>query len=123
MLNKSNQMLHSCIVLQVSALLIGFSYTQVRLNQAGIQDIEGVLFFFVTENAFPALYGVLNLFPEEMPLFFREYNNGIYRSDTYYISKIISQVCGGLARTNLSQEHVCLSLSLTHRKRFMKDMM
>lgn len=72
--------------------MIGLSYTKVHLDQAGIQDIEGVLFLFVTQNAFPAIYGVLSLFPLEMPLFFREYKNGIYRSDTYYISKMVSQV-------------------------------
>lgn len=72
--------------------MIGLSYTKVQLDQAGIQDIEGVLFLFVTQNAFPAIYGVLSLFPLEMPLFFREYKNGIYRSDTYYISKMVSQV-------------------------------
>ncbi|XP_050697982.1 protein scarlet-like [Eriocheir sinensis] len=78
----------------IAALIIGLSYTKVQLNQAGIQDIEGVLFLFVTQNAFPAIYGVLNLFPLEMPLFFREYKNGIYRSDTYYISKMVSQIPG-----------------------------
>ncbi|XP_045114957.1 protein scarlet-like [Portunus trituberculatus] len=78
----------------ISALLVGLSYGQIRLNQAGIQDIEGAIYFFVSQNSFPAVYGVLNLFPKEMPLFFREHRNGIYRSDTYYISKMISQIPG-----------------------------
>lgn len=81
-----------CFSSQFIAFLIGICYTNVQLNQAGIQDIEGALFIFITENTFPSLYGVLNIFPQEMPLFLREYKNGIYRSDTYYLSKMISLV-------------------------------
>ena len=77
---------------QMIAILVGMCYTNVKLNQAGIQDIEGVLFIFITENTFPSLYGVLNIFPQELPVFLREYKNGIYRTDTYYISKMISLV-------------------------------
>ena len=92
-MNLNKKKLKLSILSQISALLVGLSYGQIRLNQAGIQDIEGALYFFVSQNSYPAVYGVLNLFPKEMPLFFREHRNGIYRSDTYYISKMISQVC------------------------------
>ncbi|KAK4320584.1 hypothetical protein Pmani_008588 [Petrolisthes manimaculis] len=76
------------------AILVGICYTNVKVNQAGIQDIEGVLFIFITENTFPSLYGVLNVFPQEMPLFLREYKNGIYRADTYYLSKMLAMIPG-----------------------------
>ncbi|XP_050697994.1 protein scarlet-like isoform X1 [Eriocheir sinensis] len=91
-----NPAIHSIRIMQkvLIAFLIGICYTNVTLNQAGIQDIEGVLFIFITENTFPSLYGVLNIFPQEMPLFLREYKNGIYRSDTYYLSKMISLIPG-----------------------------
>ncbi|KAK7069697.1 hypothetical protein SK128_025781 [Halocaridina rubra] len=79
---------------QLIAFLVGICYTNVQLNQAGIQDIEGVLFIFITENTFPSLYGVLNIFPQEMPLFLREYKNGIYRADTYYLSKMVALIPG-----------------------------
>ncbi|KAG7167303.1 scarlet-like 2 [Homarus americanus] len=78
----------------IMALLIGVCYTNVTLNQAGVQDIEGVLFIFITENTFPSVYAVLNIFPQELPLFLREYKNGIYRCDIYYISKMLSMAPG-----------------------------
>ncbi|XP_042230092.1 protein scarlet-like isoform X2 [Homarus americanus] len=91
-----NPAIHSIRILQkiLIAFLVGVCYTNVKLNQAGIQDIEGVLFIFITENTFPSLYGVLNIFPQEMPLFLREYKNGIYRADTYYLAKMIALIPG-----------------------------
>lgn len=84
--------LNRTFVFQLIAILVGICYTNVKVNQAGIQDIEGVLFIFITENTFPSLYGVLNVFPQEMPLFLREYKNSIYRTDTYYLSKMLAMV-------------------------------
>ena len=46
------------------ALTIGACYANVKKNQEGIQNIQGVLFTFITENTFPSLYGVLNIFPQ-----------------------------------------------------------
>ncbi|KAK3857777.1 hypothetical protein Pcinc_035994 [Petrolisthes cinctipes] len=91
-----NPDVHAIRILQkiLMAFLIGVCYTNVKLNQAGIQDIEGVLFIFITENTFPSVYAVLNVFPQELPLFLREYKNGIYRSDTYYIAKMLSLIPG-----------------------------
>ncbi|XP_037797831.1 protein scarlet-like [Penaeus monodon] len=91
-----NPAIHSIRIMQkiLIAFLVGVCYTNVTLNQAGIQDIEGVLFIFITENTFPSLYGVLNIFPQELPLFLREYKNGIYRADTYYLSKMVALIPG-----------------------------
>lgn len=91
-----NPSIHGIRILQkiLMALLIGVCYTNTYLNQQGIQDIEGVLFIFITENTFPSIYAVLNIFPLELPLFLREYRNGIYRSDTYYMAKMFSMLPG-----------------------------
>ncbi|KAF2362506.1 ABC-2 type transporter, partial [Trinorchestia longiramus] len=81
-----NPAIHSLRILQkiLIAIVIGVCYSNIHLDQAGIQNIQGVLFTFITENTFPSLYGVLNIFPQELPLFLREYKNGIYRCDVYY---------------------------------------
>ncbi|KAL7640652.1 UNVERIFIED_CONTAM: hypothetical protein RMT77_008927 [Armadillidium vulgare] len=91
-----NPAMHSVRILQkiMMAVTVGVCYTNVKLNQAGIQDIEGVIFIFITENTFPSLYGVLNIFPHELPVFLREYKNGVYGCDTYYISKMVSLIPG-----------------------------
>nr|XP_053651117.1 protein scarlet-like [Cherax quadricarinatus] len=91
-----NPDVHVIRILQkiLMAVLIGVCYTNVTLNQAGVQDIEGVLFIFITENTFPSVYGVLNIFPQELPLFLREYKNGMYSSHAYYISKMLAMIPG-----------------------------
>ncbi|XP_050716453.1 protein scarlet-like [Eriocheir sinensis] len=91
-----NPAVHGIRILQkfVMALLIGMCYSGVEINQRGIQDIEGVLFIYITENTFPSVYAVLNVFPLELPLFLREYKNGIYRCDTYYIAKMAALMPG-----------------------------
>ncbi|XP_035706498.1 protein scarlet isoform X3 [Folsomia candida] len=81
----------------VMALLIGFCFFGVNLDQDGIQNIQGAIFIFITENTFPSMYGVLHVFPHELPLFLRENKNGVYRVDTYYLAKMISLVPGFIA--------------------------
>lgn len=48
------------------ALLIGFCFFGVNLDQDGIQNIQGAIFIFITENTFPSMYGVLHVFPHEV---------------------------------------------------------
>ena len=84
--------MESCLPFQLVAFLIGMCYINVEVSQTGIQDIIGLVFSFVAGNSQAALADSLNIFPREMPLFLREYKNGIYRSDTYYLSKMISMV-------------------------------
>ncbi|XP_018016615.2 protein scarlet isoform X1 [Hyalella azteca] len=91
-----NPAIHTLRILQklLIAIVIGVCYSNIRLDQAGIQNVQGVLFTFITENTFPSLYGVLNIFPQELPLFLREHKNGIYRCDVYYVAKMISLIPG-----------------------------
>ncbi|CAG7830299.1 unnamed protein product [Allacma fusca] len=78
----------------MTSVLIALCFAGVELNQTGIQDINGSLFIFLTENNFPACYAVLNVFPQEIPIFLREQSNELYRSDTYYVSKVLSLIPG-----------------------------
>ncbi|CAG0906112.1 unnamed protein product, partial [Darwinula stevensoni] len=76
----------------VLAILLGLVFADVQVNQKGIQDIGGAIFAFVTENSFPSMYGVLNVFPSELPVILREHQGGLFRVDAYYIAKMISLV-------------------------------
>lgn len=64
----------------------------IKLDQEGIQAINGCIFVFITENTFPIMYGVLETFPKEFPVFLREVQNGLYGVDSYYLAKILSLV-------------------------------
>jgi len=64
----------------------------VEASQTGVQSVQGAVFLFVTENTFAGMYAVLALFPQEKPLFMREYRNGLYSTHLYYVSKMASLV-------------------------------
>lgn len=73
--------------------MVGFCYlgTDV-LTQSGIQSAQGAVFILTAENVFAPMYTVLNLFPEEFPLFHREYQNGLYSVGVYYWAKMLAIV-------------------------------
>lgn len=74
---------------------MGFCYFGIDLTtQEGIQSVEGIVFIFVTENTFSPMYATLTEFPENRPLFKREYSAGLYDPSTYYLSRILSLVSG-----------------------------
>lgn len=77
------------------ALMAGFCYFGVGMgDQRGIQAVQGALFIFVTENTFAPMYSVLAVFPQEMPLFDREYKAGLYDTRAYYVSKMVAMLPG-----------------------------
>nr|XP_022907988.1 protein scarlet-like [Onthophagus taurus] len=77
------------------AVMVGMCYLgTVALSQNGIQSVQGAIFLFVTENTFTPMYSVLAAFPDDIPLFLREYRSGLYPAGLFYISKIIAMLPG-----------------------------
>ena len=75
------------------AVMVGLCYLgTVSSSQAGIQSVQGAIFLLVTENTFGPMYSVLALFPEDVPLFLREYKSGLYPAGLFYVSKIVAMV-------------------------------
>ncbi|CAH2007438.1 unnamed protein product [Acanthoscelides obtectus] len=78
-----------------TAILIGFCYFGTNpYTQNGVQSVQGVIFMLVTENTFHPMYSVLSEFPENTPIFIREYKSGLYHPATYYLSRILSMLPG-----------------------------
>lgn len=73
--------------------MVGLCYLGTEpLTQSGIQSVQGAVFILSVENVFMPMYSVLNLFPQEFPLFLREYNGGLYSLGVYYAAKIFAIV-------------------------------
>jgi ABC-type multidrug transport system ATPase subunit len=53
------------------ALLFGAIFFKIKLDQQGVQNINGVLFLFITNASFFNLFPVINLFSAEVPIFLR----------------------------------------------------
>ncbi|KAJ8964586.1 hypothetical protein NQ314_004891, partial [Rhamnusium bicolor] len=80
----------------ITAVIVGLCCLGTnQYTQSGIQSVQGALFIFVTENTFNPMYSVLAEFPENTPIFLREYKSGLYHSSTYFLSRIISLVSFG----------------------------
>ncbi|XP_060528288.1 ABC transporter G family member 5-like [Cylas formicarius] len=77
------------------AVIVGLSYCGTNpLTQNGVQAVQGAIFIFVTENTFNPMYSVLAEFPENTPIFLREFRSGLYHPVTYYLSRIIALLPG-----------------------------
>ncbi|KAK5645431.1 hypothetical protein RI129_006731 [Pyrocoelia pectoralis] len=84
------------------ALLIGLCYVGAATNdQKGIQAIQGALFIFVVENTFNPMYAVMAVFPQDRPLFLREYKSGHYSVGMYYFAKVAAMIPGLVLETLL----------------------
>ncbi|XP_045170126.2 protein white-like isoform X2 [Mercenaria mercenaria] len=76
----------------VLSLVLGLIYLQLDVDQKGVQDINGVLFLILTNMTFTNVFGVLNSFPLETPIFLREYSTGLYRVDIYFLCKNLAEL-------------------------------
>ena len=76
----------------IVAVILGLIYWQTNIEAKTIMNVNGVLFLFITNMTFQFIFGVLNVFCEELPIFMREHLSGIYRVDTYYWSKNVAEI-------------------------------
>nr|UOU03362.1 ATP-binding cassette subfamily G-like 11-2 [Brachionus rubens] len=68
-------------------IIYGMVYLNQKIDQSGIQNINGVLFICILNNSFSSIFAIVNTFPKEIPLFVRENQNGIYRVFSYFVAK------------------------------------
>ncbi|XP_068245737.1 protein white isoform X1 [Palaemon carinicauda] len=74
------------------AVLIGLIYWGQKLTQEGITNINGALFLFLTNMTFQNVFGVVSTFCAQLPIFMREHFNGMYRTDVYFLSKMLAEL-------------------------------
>ncbi|KAK3582003.1 hypothetical protein CHS0354_030955 [Potamilus streckersoni] len=73
-------------------LILGLIYLRLDVDQKGVQNINGVLFLLITNLTFTNVFAVVNAFPIELPIFLREYGIGLYRVDSYFLSKMLAEL-------------------------------
>jgi len=76
----------------VIALIAGLIFLRLSNNQQGVQDRNGAVFFILINQSMSSVFGVLQSFPLEKPVLRRELESGSYRSDTWYLSRSVSEV-------------------------------
>lgn len=70
----------------------GLIFLRLSNNQQGVQDRNGAIFFILINQSMSSVFGVLQSFPLEKPVLRRELEAGSYRSDTWYLSRSVSEV-------------------------------
>ncbi|KAA0198904.1 hypothetical protein HAZT_HAZT004839 [Hyalella azteca] len=74
------------------ALLLGLIFLDQENDQAGAKNCISVLFLLLTNMTFQNTFGVVNLFATEVEIFTREHENGMYRSDVFFIAKNVAEI-------------------------------
>jgi len=70
------------------AVFIGTIYWHVGHDVAGVQDRAGCMFFLLSLLSFGSMSSI-DLFFQERALFARERANGMYRTSSYFVSKLV----------------------------------
>nr|QTW43725.1 ABCG-like protein 2 [Eurytemora affinis] len=76
----------------IMSLIIGIVFLNQELDQPGIMNLNGAFFVIIVNLSFGNLFPVLNVFCSELPIYLREHFNGMYRADTYFLTKQLVQI-------------------------------
>ena len=76
----------------VMALIFGLSYLSTKINQDGIQSLNGAIFFIISELSFTACNVIISNIPAELPAFYSESSSRVYSTFSYYSAKTLMEV-------------------------------
>lgn len=76
----------------IAALLAGVIYGGTEMSQSTIMNYNGALFSLVCNMNWLFQNSAVELFCFEMPIFLREYQSGLYRTDAYFLAKNLAEV-------------------------------
>nr|BBB02489.1 Protein white [Harmonia axyridis] len=77
------------ILVTIETLIITVIYFGQKLDQDGVINLDGVFFYLLVSISYQNVFGIINTFCGEIPLFIKEHKDGMYRADVYYLSKVI----------------------------------
>lgn len=69
-------------------------YGIIKPNQEGVQNMIGFLNIFAIQVMYSSLSSVVNVVPNEMPVFVQETTDSVYSPIAFYISKACFMVSG-----------------------------
>ncbi|KAI6233871.1 ABC transporter ATP-binding protein/permease wht-3 [Aphelenchoides fujianensis] len=71
-------------------VFVGLLYFQTPLNWVGISNLNGAIYYLVSELTYSTLFGILSFLPAEYPLLVREYHDSLYYLLSYYLARALS---------------------------------
>lgn len=76
----------------VIGAFLGLIFLQLANNQVGVQNKIGVLFILLMQCNFGYIFAVVNSYPVELPLIYREVKNRYYSITPYFCVKQFAEV-------------------------------
>ncbi|CAF1073260.1 unnamed protein product [Adineta steineri] len=76
----------------ILGLILGFSFLNLKYDQTASQNMSSVLFLMILDVTFMVVQRNADSMSRQSPLFFKEHDDGIYRTIPYYISKVIVEL-------------------------------
>lgn len=92
------QVLQTCIF----ALLLGFIYFQLQIDQKGVRNFAGAFFYIVTDQVYGASMPAIISVPVELPIVYRELDVGLYRIGAWFLAKNLCELPSQLALPTLN---------------------
>ncbi|XP_077978140.1 protein white-like [Glandiceps talaboti] len=71
----------------VTALFFGVMYFQQENDQKGVQNIQGCVFQFIMLLSATTFVKASKIFPEELPLFYKEHGDRTYTVSAYFLAR------------------------------------
>ncbi|KAK5645428.1 hypothetical protein RI129_006728 [Pyrocoelia pectoralis] len=76
----------------ITELIIILIFYGQSLTKDGVMNITGAIYLLLINLALQNLVNAGNAFCERLPIFMREYTNGMYRADVYFLSKNVTDL-------------------------------
>ncbi|KAI8839229.1 P-loop containing nucleoside triphosphate hydrolase protein [Chytridium lagenaria] len=83
-------------------ILIGFTFFRLKNDQKGIQNRNGILFFWPVNQVFNTIMPILGVFPLERVIMLRERTTRSYRVSSFYLAKVLTEIVPATFFTLLS---------------------
>ncbi|CAF4348488.1 unnamed protein product [Rotaria sp. Silwood2] len=80
------------ILSAIVGVLFGLLFLRLQYNQQAFQNISSVIFMLIINISFSSVQHSADSYNRQLSLFFKEHDDGIYRTIPYYISRFILQL-------------------------------
>ncbi|RWS21850.1 protein white-like isoform X2, partial [Leptotrombidium deliense] len=81
---RENMFLFVLIEELIGALIFGYLFSRQTLNQTGVKNLNGALFFLVVTLLYQLVFVELRMFFEEIDLVYREFDSNLYTVTAYF---------------------------------------
>ncbi|UJR37986.1 hypothetical protein I4U23_030668 [Adineta vaga] len=73
-------------------VLVGLLYIRLDYDQTAVQNMNSLLFLIIINTSFSNIFAVVQSYTKEYPIFYKEYDDAVYRVTPYYFAKFFTEL-------------------------------